>query len=257
MIDFSTLQGLTIPEGAVTKIEDSAGNVLWILPTQDNYCLTFSSPNTFSISASAYWDGVIEYSTNCRTWNTWDGSQISGIKLYFRGSNNSRISSKEMDYGTISNGWKLTGTDISCTGNIETLLDYSTVESGEHPTMAPHCCASMFYGCTSLTQAPELPATTLSSYCYQSMFQGCTSLSQAPELPATTLSEQCYQSMFYGCTSLKLSATQTDEYIQEYRIPTTGTGTESYDALYNMFERTGGTFTGTPSINTTYYGAWD
>lgn len=29
MIDFSTLQGLTIPEGAVTQITDAAGNVLW------------------------------------------------------------------------------------------------------------------------------------------------------------------------------------------------------------------------------------
>lgn len=36
MIDFSTLQGLTIPEGTVTKIEDSAGNVLWSLDDSTN-----------------------------------------------------------------------------------------------------------------------------------------------------------------------------------------------------------------------------
>lgn len=29
MIDFSTLQGLTIPEGVVTKITDASGTVLW------------------------------------------------------------------------------------------------------------------------------------------------------------------------------------------------------------------------------------
>ena len=29
MIDFSTLQGLTIPEGVVTQIKDAQGNVLW------------------------------------------------------------------------------------------------------------------------------------------------------------------------------------------------------------------------------------
>ena len=29
MIDFSTLQGLTIPEGVVTQIEDASGRVLW------------------------------------------------------------------------------------------------------------------------------------------------------------------------------------------------------------------------------------
>ena len=36
----------------------------------------------------------------------------------------------------------------------------------------------MFSGCTSLTQAPELPATTLANYCYKGMFSGCTRLSQ-------------------------------------------------------------------------------
>ena len=59
--------------------------------------------------------------------------------------------------------------------------------------------------------------------------------------------------MFLGCTSLKLSSTQTDEYTQEYRIPSSGTGTSATNALINMFTNTGGTFTGTPSINTTYY----
>ena len=59
--------------------------------------------------------------------------------------------------------------------------------------------------------------------------------------------------MFQGCTSLKLSTTQTGEYTQEYRIPSSGTGTTASNALTNMFVSTGGTFTGTPEINTTYY----
>ena len=36
--------------------------------------------------------------------------------------------------------------------------------------LADSCYASMFYGCSSLTQAPALPATTLASYCYAGMF---------------------------------------------------------------------------------------
>lgn len=59
--------------------------------------------------------------------------------------------------------------------------------------------------------------------------------------------------MFSGCTSLKLSTTQTGEYTQEYRIPTTGTGATASIALADMFTDTGGTFIDTPSINTTYY----
>ena len=60
----------------------------------------------------------------------------------------------------------------------------------------------MFYGCSSLTSAPELPATTLANYCYSYMFYGCTSLTSAPELPATTLTGGCYSYMFYNCSKL-------------------------------------------------------
>ena len=80
----------------------------------------------------------------------------------------------------------------------------SLVQAPELPAkkLVGNCYYYMFEGCKSLTQAPELPATTLSNDCYNSMFRGCTSLTQAPELPATTLSDDCYWSMFNGCTSL-------------------------------------------------------
>ena len=124
-------------------------------------------------------------------------------------------------------------------------------------TLANHCYVYMFYGCTSLTQAPELPATTLELSCYQSMFNDCTNLTQAPKLPATTLAIQCYATMFKGCTSLKISATQSSEYPTAWRIPSSGT-ISSMAAGWNpdMLTNTGGTFTGNPDINTTYYGAW-
>ena len=324
--------------------------------------LTFSSPNSFTLgvhNATKYWDGTLEYFASDETWTTWDGtSTLSSVDnngnnvLYLRGTGNTVIT------GNIFNSnWALTGTHISCIGNIENLLDYATVASGNHPTMASNCYQEMFRDCTALTQAPELPATTLAGNCYSGMFQGCTSLTQAPELPATTLTDHCYYQifrgctsltqapvlpattlagwcyssmfsgctslikapalpattladycyfnmflnctsltrspelpattlsiycynamfsdctsltqapalpattladrcyyrMFYGCTSLKLSSTKTGEYIQEYRIPTTGTGTTSTNAFTNMFTNTGGNFLGAPSINTTYY----
>lgn len=120
-------------------------------------------------------------------------------------------------------------------------------------TLALECYRCMFYGCTSLTTAPALPATKLTNYCYSNMFDRCVSLTTVPELPATTLFYSCYSSMFYGCTEIKLSASKTGDYQTEYRIPTSGTGTTATEALTDMFTNTGGTFTGTPSINTTYY----
>ena len=74
----------------------------------------------------------------------------------------------------------------------------------------------MFGGCTSLTQAPKLPAMTLADSCYSGMFGYCRSLTQAPELPATTLAKSCYAGMFLTCSSLaqapKLPATNLADY---------------------------------------------
>ena len=68
--------------------------------------------------------------------------------------------------------------------------------------LASYCYWQMFYGCSSLTTAPELSAISLTERCYIAMFAGCTSLTTAPVLPATTLVESCYELMFSNCTSL-------------------------------------------------------
>ena len=316
-------------EGIIPAVEfpNLIRDKLEVVPTA---YLTFTSPNAFSIATSSKtWDGTIEYSLDKSTWNTWNGTELSadaGKSIYLRGTGHTIITGNSANYK-----WVLTGSDISCIGNIENLLDYATVESGTHPTMAPYCYYSMFNGCTSLTSAPALPATTLAgfcysymfkgctgltsapalpattlaNYCYNSMFKGCTGLAQAPALPATTLSSSCYSYMFNGCTnlttapslpattlssscysymfngctsltavpslpatklapscysymfasctSIKLAISQSSEYDKEYRIPKSGDGVKLFNALNGMFRGTGGTFTGTPEINTTYY----
>ncbi|MBR4347219.1 MAG: leucine-rich repeat protein [Oscillospiraceae bacterium] len=120
-------------------------------------------------------------------------------------------------------------------------------------TLAKSCYYSMFSGCTGLTKAPALPATTLATFCCQSMFSGCIGLTEPPVLPATSLADSCYSYMFFNCTGIKLSETQDKYYNTEYRIPASGEGTTANNPLSHMFRDTGGTFTGTPSINTIYY----
>ena len=272
--------------------------------------LTFSSSNSFNLkveNSTKNWDGTLEYFASDKTWTVWDGTTVLSAVyddgeyfLYLRGTKNTIITGNNTNFR-----WILNGSNIACIGNIENLLDYAIVASGNHPTLANYCYSSMFLGCISLTQAPALPATTLANYCYSSMFQGCTSLTQAPALPATTMANDCYSFMFQDCTSLtqapalpattladscykymfnncisltqapalpattlanhcyssmfkvcrslKLSTTKTGEYTQGYRIPFSGEGVTETNALQNMFISTGGTFTGTPSINTTYY----
>ena len=172
-------------------------------PNDLDTALEFASPEVFSISALKRWDGKIEY-TNGNGWKTWDGNEITSGEngnnhcIYLRGTGNSKITG----VNSSSAKWSIVGTNIACNGDIDLLLDYSTVKGGNRPSMASNCYSSMFYGCTSLTTAPSLPATTLAILCYYSMFQGCTSLTTAPSLPATTLASNCYYYMFYGCTSL-------------------------------------------------------
>lgn len=118
-----------------------------------------------------------------------------------------------------------------------------------------YCYDAMFYTCSSLIIAPSLPLTNLwgKRNVYSSMFHFCTNLVTLPKLPATSLSFACYGSMFYWCSKIRLSTTQTWDYQTAYRIPTTWTWTAGNRSLNQMFDNTGWTFTGTPSINRTYY----
>lgn len=84
--------------------------------------------------------------------------------------------------------------------------------------VSERCCLAMFSGCTSLTIAPELPATTLADACYNHMFNGCTSLTTAPELPAPTLVQSCYGFMFSGCTKINYVKCLATDISAEYCV---------------------------------------
>ncbi len=100
---------------------------------------------------------------------------------------------------------------------------------GYYTKLDTACYNGMFYNCSSLIKAPELPATTLAVLCYGGgnslstrdfnkdysysegtryqngscgMFENCTGLTEVPELPATELANYCYAKMFFGCTGL-------------------------------------------------------
>ena len=170
----------------------------------------------------------LEYSVNNSEWaSVAIGTEIpfGGDKgdLRLRGINPNGTANGSTRYSTIT--FTDPTVDVACIGDIRTLQDwrnYNIVETQnarfcflffhcsvltsapELPatTLADYCYRDMFSGCTNLTSAPVLPATTLVNNCYQAMFSGCTSLESAPKLPATTLADNCYYDMFVGCTSL-------------------------------------------------------
>ena len=213
--------------------------------------ILFRSTAPFQLEASngKTWDCILEYSTDGKTWNEWNGESISSgenNELYIRGTGNTVIT------GRFGRGWKLepsADNKIECIGNIENLLDYRVVLDGKHPTMGRYCYVelfcnntdsiskvpslpavkltdgcycSIFQNCTSLTQAPKLPAAILADWCYCDMFCGCTSLVQAPRLPALTLAPCCYNCMFFDCISL----------VRAPELPATVLATYCYNCMF-------------------------
>ena len=64
--------------------------------------------------------------------------------------------------------------------------------------LCDYCFYDLFFESTGITSVSKnfLPAKNLASYCYWQMFYGCSSLTTAPELSAISLTEQCYLAMF-------------------------------------------------------------
>ena len=176
-------------------------------------------------------EGVLGFEYSVNNEENWISIPNTGMTEYvtFGGSyGNLRLrgiitgTAQGESYATVEFSQSTAGYEVTCTGDIRTLVDYSrykTVSTNNASfkylfkdcsmlSSAPSlpaielkegCYEEMFYGCNRLKQAPVLPATTLAKDCYKGMFVGCKSLTQAPTLPATTLAESCYENMFNNC----------------------------------------------------------
>ena len=200
---------------------------------------------------------VVYISTdNKSTFTLWDYSTITlsniGDTVYFYGINPNGVGRGASDYSQFTMGGKISAngdcTTLICPNGTASIPSYgfyrlfynctnlSTAPELPATTLADSCYYYMFYGCTSLTTAPALPATTLSYNCYNCMFYGCTSLTTAPALPATTLATACYQSMFQNCANLttapELPATTLENscYVYMFRNCTSLTTTPALPA---------------------------
>lgn len=178
--------------------------------------------------------GNVWFSKNEGEWTTYNGEYISlntgdTIRLY--GTNKSYYSYNNNYYcGCTGGNYKIYGNIMSLISgqnfvNKKTFSsswvfrsffsNFSGLTSAENlilpvETLTNYCYGEMFAGCTSLVNAPKLPATRITGFSYYGMFSGCTSLVNAPELPATRMGTPgaaydehwCYAYMFAGCTSL-------------------------------------------------------
>ena len=223
----------------VLSLLDKAGNVISSCEVPSKAVDDITKPLTFkatqdgskvTLTRAGYPSGAFQ--TSMDGGNTWTDYTYDtaitlniGDEVSFRAKTD-RTEHKKSEYFY----FEMTG-KIEAWHNVMSMLrtnDFATYES-----VVEYSLYCMFYGCTSLTKAPALPATTLAQYCYYCMFYGCTSLKKAPALPATTLDYSCCDRMFYGCRSLtkapELPATALAPYCYESMFEGCASLTESPD----------------------------
>lgn len=182
--------------------------------------LKFTSPGAQTLGVDTSVLGTVqpnfEYSTDDgATWTSWDVTTTipfgNGTDLYLRGSN-TQLASSGSEYTKFVFS---TSSQVVCSGNIMHLLDY-TQDLTSFPAGSERNFQGLFYNCTALVSAPNLPATVVTPHCYQNMFRGCSSLTTPSALPATTLAEYCYYGIFNGCTALETCPTLPSTTLAQY-----------------------------------------
>ena len=192
--------GITVADWDNTGIITEGSKAEHIIPY-----VTFKAEEaqTFKMTTTGTYEiKGLEYSVNNGDWATVEaGTEVpfGGDKgdLRLRGTNTNGTADDLSLISTIE--FTEANVNVACTGDIRTLLDwrnYNKVETGK----ARFC--GLFFHCSVLTSAPELPATKLADFCYNQMFSNCTNLVSAPVLPATTLADFCYYYMFNNCKKL-------------------------------------------------------
>ena len=241
-----TISNVPIQANCKTNLNGSFDNTPYLTfsaASEQKFGMEF---NLFSLGTGEYF----EYAVGNGGWTKFNAT-VSNIafggthgNLRLRGKSSQGTAKNVRSYCLIS--FSYTDKPVGCTGDIRTLIDYtdyahvstanarfstlfafctSLTQAPALPatTLATSCYSNMFFHCTSLTQASALPATTLAASCYIGMFEGCTSLTQAPALPATNLADYCYASMFTDCTSLT----------QAPALPATTLATDCYARMFS------------------------
>ena len=219
------------------SFEDKAGNEIYSFtvpertPTVDDITkpLTFKATlDGSTVKLTKFGSPTGAFQTSRNGGNTWSDYTLddvitlnTGDELSFRAKSDRTSAPTETDFFA----FKLEG-KIEAWHNVMSL--YRTSDFATYKSVVSRAFSKMFYGCTSLTKAPALPATSLAQFCYFMMFYECQSLTKAPELPATTLANYCYLYMFDGCQSLK-----------EVRIYATKTATGALDDWLASVSATG------------------
>jgi len=178
---------------------------------------------------------TLDYSINEGSWTSITSASpaaeinvSAGDKVRFKGSGCGTASTTYSTFGGTA--------EVEAYGNTMSLLHGDSFATSL--TVSSYCFLELFNRYTNLVKADNLilPARSLYTSCYEGMFE-YTSITKAPELPATSLGQQCYAYMFNNCTSLITGPSD---------LPATSAGRKCY---YYMFQKCTSLQTAPASIN--------
>ena len=181
--------------------------------------LTFTVTDTsatFSWSQRAV-SGTLEYSLDDgQSWTTIaDGESTpavsAGGRVMWRGNLRPTIATSNITTTAGIGTFGATGY-FKASGNTMALLFYDNFASQLSFADDEFRCvfAALFYKNKYLLTAPAFPATILNRRCYHSTFRNCSSLTVAPELPASKLDVYSYYYMFTYCPFNYIKCLATD-----------------------------------------------
>ncbi len=156
-----------VPTSAITLA--NVGDEIWVLGRKDNYKNAKAENNDYGSP-----NGNPLFSTESSKLVTISGEIMS---LLCRPDEEDYSNPENWTFGTTLPEDAFNGT-FSKGKNVD--LTYINIDPS-HPLILPNytavrCYKGMFRKCTSLTNAPDLPATTMSAGCYNSMLRDCSSL---------------------------------------------------------------------------------
>ena len=196
-VNYSLDDGQTwtaLASGTASPTVTAGNKIMWkgeLTPTSSTGIGNFSATANFNVQGNIM---SLLFGDDFTNKTDLTGKDYAFYNLFYQNTNIKSAKNLILPATTLANAC-YSGMFYGCTS----LVNAPTLSA---TTLASNCYSRMFNYCTNLTTVPELPATTLASNCYSGMFDGCTSLTTAPELPATTLANSCYSGMFGDCTNL-------------------------------------------------------
>lgn len=198
MIDFSTLQGLSIPEGVVTQIADASGRVLWALDTGGKVILEVEkiTSNTYAGETTYTGEQFILLNIYPKTNGTVKVTYGGLTKTITDTSGAEEPNAQQVFFGTFNGVSDSVETPSS--GELTIEGDCKAFACGTFATSAKSSNTSSYTGITSVTDWGSV------SNIPEKAFAQCTGLTSVT-IPGKKIDRIC-DVAFVSCTSL-ISAT--------------------------------------------------